>query len=538
MRFNLTRNQAILLFAVYTVAILNIGFWQQTFDVTLINGKRDWVLLLTMPLFLVATISFVLQLLFWPRVHRIIIPFLLIAGAGASYATMTQKIYFNADMLQNLIQSNPAEASAWLSSKFILWVLLAGIVPAFFYIRFVHIKYAQKWYGEIGRRLLGMCASLVLIGIIASFSYQNYASFFRNNHGIPHQIVPTNLLGAMLKTAYGAYDANRPFVHIGLDAKRNAAPHERKRLLVLVVGETTRAQNWGLNHGARDTTPQLAQTAGVINYPEVSSCGTATAISLPCLFSNMNRKNYNPATAKHQEGLMDILQRAGLYTSWRENDGGCKGTCDRIKHIDVREIASAGQCSKEGCFDNTLLNGLAEEIRAMPGDGVIVLHTMGSHGPAYYQRYPDAQRKFTPTCDSNQLQDCSKEQLQNTYDNTIVYIDQMLAGTIRLLQAETGTDSALLYVSDHGESLGENGMYLHGSPYAVAPAEQTHVPMIFWADNGFYQAQHLDKSCLEKNAAQTYSHDNWFHSVLGLMEVQTQEYKPDLDIFAACRQSA
>ena len=535
MRFNLTRNQIILLFSLYAVLVLNLGFWQKTWEVTQIAGRRDWLLLLTMPLFLVATLNFVMQLLFWPKLHRILVPLLLVAGSGAAYAVMTQRIYFNADMIQNLLQTNPAEASAWLSVKFILWIVLTGLLPAFLYIRYLKVRYAPTWYKEFGRRLLSIALSVVVIVTIAAVGYQNYASFFRNNHAIPHQIVPTNLLGALVKTAYVAYDANRPFVQIGTDAKRQALPSERKRLLVLVVGETTRAQNWGLNPGARNTTPQLAQTEGVINYPNVSSCGTATAVSLPCMFSNLGRKNYSAAVAKHREGLMDVLQRAGLYTSWRENDGGCKGTCDRIKHVEVRTLSQPEQCIKEGCYDMATLNNLAEEIQQMPHDGVIVLHTMGSHGPAYYQRYTSEFEKFSPTCNTNQLQDCSTEQLNNTYDNTIVYIDHMLASTIKLLQQQSDTDTALLYVSDHGESLGENGMYLHGAPYAVAPKQQTQIPMIFWASPGFYQAQQLNQSCLNKNAATDYSHDNLFHSVLGLMDVQTKEYQPQLDLFAGCR---
>ena len=535
MRLNLTRNQIIVLFCLYAVMVLNLGFWQKTWDVTLINNKRDWLLVLTMPLFLIAFINFVMQLLFWPKIHRLILPFLILAGSGASYATMTQQIYFNSDMIQNLLQSNPAEASAWLSVKFILWIVLTGVLPVFVYLRYVKVKYSPKWYSEMGSRLLSMVGSLVVIGAIAAAGYQNYASFFFFFYAIPHQIAPTNLIAAMITTAYGAYDANRPFVQIGTDAKRNATPSERKRLLVFVVGETTRAQSWGLNSGVRNTTPELAKTEDVINYPNFSSCGTATAISLPCMFSNMARKSYKPAAAKHSEGLMDILQRGGLYTSWRENDGGCKGTCDRIKHIQIDSIAQAGQCSDDGCYDMTALNGLAEEIRNMPTDGIIVLHTMGSHGPAYYQRYTDEFKKFTPTCDTNQLQDCSTEQLNNTYDNTVVYIDHMLASTIKLLQEQPNSDTALIYASDHGESLGENGMYLHGAPYAVAPKEQTQVPMIFWASKGFYQTQKLNQDCLVNSAATEYSHDNLFHSILGLMDVQTKEYQRDLDIFSSCR---
>ena len=182
-----------------------------------------------------------------------------------------------------------------------------------------------------------------------------------------------------------------------------------------------------------------------------------------------------------------------------------------------------------------LLNGLAQEIQAMPNDGVIVLHTMGSHGPAYYQRYTDDFRKFTSTCDTNQIQDCNQEALRNTYNNTVRYIDYMLAATINLLRQQENTDTALWYVSDHGESLGENGMYLHAAPYAVAPKEQTHVPMIFWASENWYRHTGVSAACMKQSADKAYSHDNWFHSVLGINDVHTQAYQRDLDIFAVCR---
>ena len=532
-----TANRAVFLFCLYCTLVFNIGFWQAVWQKSQSAAGHDWLLLITMPLFILAAMNFVMQLLFWPKVHRVLMPLLLVLGAGASYAVMAQGIYFNSDMIQNLLQTTPSEATAWLSVKFIGWILLTGVLPAVLYVRYGKISPAATWYKGVGWRGASMLVSLLVVGAVAGVAYQNYASFFRNNKGINHQIVPTNFIGASFKTAYNVYDAHRPFEQIGLDAKRERTAGERKRLMVLVVGETTRAQNWGLNAGAPDTTPELKKLgAEVINYTDVSSCGTATAISVPCMFSRMSRSDYNGNSAKHQEGLMDILQRAGLYTSWRENDGGCKGVCDRIKHIDIRELAEQSQCGSEGCLDRTLLNGLAEEIRAMPDDGVIVLHTMGSHGPAYYQRYTDDERKFTPTCDTHQIQNCSNTELQNTYNNTIIAIDRMLADTIDLLKQQPDKGIALWYFSDHGESLDENGMYLHAAPYAVAPREQTQIPMIFWASATWYQDMHVSKSCMQQNADKPYSHDNVFHSILGISDVNTQEYKRGLDLFAECRQ--
>lgn len=517
------------MFSLYAATVFNVAYWRT------VAGTQDWLLLLTMPLFLVAAMNLVMQLLFWPKFHRVLLPLLLLLGAGASFAVMTQNIYFNTDMMQNLLQTNPAEASAWLSWPFVVWVLLAGVLPAVLYIRFGKTVSAGKWYQELGWRLLSVAVSLAVIGAVAAASYSHYASFFRNHSKISHQITPSNLVGSSVKTLYNIYDANRPFETISEDAKREAVPAQKKRLLVLVVGETTRAQNWGLNAGAPDTTPELKQTAGVINYPDVSSCGTATAVSVPCMFSKMNREDYNGNHAKHQENVMDVLQRTGVYTSWRENDGGCKGVCDRIKHVNIADIAEKSLCRNSECFDMALLSGLEEEIRTMPGDGIIVLHTIGSHGPAYYQRYPDEFKVFQPTCDTNQLQTCSQQALHNTYNNTIRYIDHMLTATIELLSSQTDADAAMWYVSDHGESLGEKGMYLHAAPYTVAPKEQTHVPMIFWANEGWYGSNGISATCMKEAVGKTYSHDNVFDSLLGLFQVKTADYRKEQDIFAACR---
>ena len=517
--------------------MLNIGFWRSVLENAPISNSANWLLLATMPLFIVAAMNVCLQILFWPKVNRVLFPLILVMAAGASYAVMTQGIYFNSDQIQNILQTNQTEASAWISVKFIAWLLITGILPALFYIVFVRVEANKHWFKGLLWRLASVAVSLGIILVLAATSYQNYASFFRNNKGINHQIIPVNFIGASFKTAYNYYDAHRPFEQIGLDAKRLTPQGAKKNLMVLVVGETTRAENWGLNAGAPDTTPQLKQMGDVINYPQVSSCGTSTAISVPCMFSRMSREEYNGNTAKHQENLLDMLQRAGLYTSWRENDSGCKEVCNRIKHIDMYQtIADAAtQCKGDLCYDTVLLDKLQQEIDAMPNDGIIVLHTNGSHGPAYFERYPPQLRKFTPTCDTNQIQDCDLTKLANTYNNTIVAIDDMLAKTIKLLKADDKVNSALWYFSDHGESLGEKGIFLHAAPYAIAPSQQTHVPMIFWASPGFYSDRKLDEACMRQTAQQPKSHDNVFHSLLGIFDIGTQEYKKELDMFALCR---
>ena len=529
----LSSNRAILLLSIYILLIFNLGFWSYLFQhVTLKNNVIFWF---TVPVLMLAGMNFCMQLLFWPYLHRLMVPLLLLLGSAVSYAVMMQHIYFDANMLQNIMQTNIGEAGAWLTPQFWMWLGITGLLPAQWYCWGVNIHYTKPWYREFGKRIVVIIVSLITVFTVILLAYGSYISFFRNNKTVNHLIVPTNFVGAAVKTAYNTYDAHQPLQRIGLDASHQH--HGNKRLLILVMGETTRAQNWGLNGYQRQTTPELAAMGNqVVNFPQVSSCGTATVVSLPCLFSNMPRQHYQANLAKHQEGLLDVLQRSGVAVSWRDNDGGCKGVCDRIRHLDVRDWAPNLKCNSDGCLDESLLINLHDMITNMPDDAVLVLHTMGSHGPAYYQRYPEVFRRFTPTCDTNQIQQCTREQLRNTYDNTVLYTDHILAEIIKLLQNKSGLASAMWYFSDHGESLGENGIYLHATPYAIAPEEQTRVPMLFWANHDFSSISNLDMDCLRRHAhQQEFSHDNIFHSVLGLMNVRTSEYQTQLDLFASCR---
>lgn len=175
-----------------------------------------------------------------------------------------------------------------------------------------------------------------------------------------------------------------------------------------------------------------------------------------------------------------------------------------------------GQCIDGECYDDVLFHGLEEYINNLQGDGVIVLHTIGSHGPTYYNRYPPQFKKFTPTCDTNEIQTCSQQQLVNTYDNTILYVDYIVDKAINILKAhQDNFTTSLVYLSDHGESLGENGVYLHGLPYSIAPETQKHVPMLLWLSEDYQQRYQISQTCLQKRAsAEDFSQDNLFSTLL------------------------
>ena len=246
------------------------------------------------------------------------------------------------------------------------------------------------------------------------------------------------------------------------------------------------------------------------------------------------------ARARDSENLLDVLQHAGLAVLWIDNQpGGCKGVCERVPTVNTSATQDPELCANGECLDGVLLRGLDARLAALPPERrargvVLVLHQMGSHGPAYSERSPAAFKRFGPECTSSHLPDCSGEQIRNAYDNSIAYTDHVLGSAIGWLRAQGGYDGALLYLADHGESLGENNLYLHGLPYALAPDAQKHVPWVTWLSPAFEQRSGIATGCLRGRADARLTHDHLFHSVLGLLQVQTQAYRRGLDAYAPC----
>jgi glucan phosphoethanolaminetransferase (alkaline phosphatase superfamily) len=183
-----------------------------------------------------------------------------------------------------------------------------------------------------------------------------------------------------------------------------------------------------------------------------------------------------------------------------------------------------------------MLKDLGERLRTIKRDTVIFFHQIGSHGPAYSERYPAAFERFKPACRAYELQHCSQQEVVNAYDNTIAYTDHVLSRQIEMLRAAADTiDGLLIYASDHGESLGEQGVYLHGMPYRFAPRVQKEVPMLLWVSDGYAQRAQLNISCLRQRSKAPVSHDALYHTILGAAEVRDRAYDPSLDVLSSCR---
>ncbi|WP_313247809.1 phosphoethanolamine--lipid A transferase [Stenotrophomonas acidaminiphila] len=477
--------------------------------------------------------ALLLGLLVWRWNAKVLLTILFVTTAFATHYMNSFNVYLDADMLRNVLATDHKESRELMTPALLLPLLVYALMPCVLLWR-LRLR-RRSWSRALLWRLLFLVGVVVVSGAGTLASFQNVSALMRNHREVRYLATPANYLIALKQNLVSSNPIkNQPKLPLGTDAKATPrAADSKPRLLVLVVGETVRAQNWGLNGYARQTTPELAK-AGVINFPDMHACGTSTEVSLPCMFSPFGRHDYDAKKIRAHQSLLHVLQHAGIATLWRDNQSGCKGVCEGLETQRLDDATKPGLCADGRCMDEILLDDLAAQVRARPGDRVVVLHQLGNHGPSYFQRYPAAFRQFVPTCDTPDLGKCSRGQIVNSYDNAIRYTDHFLARTIATLRDLQDYDTAMIYLSDHGESLGEKGLYLHGVPYAIAPDEQTRVPMVMWFSPQFAASRGLDLQCLRERARQRSDHDNLFPSVLGLMQVTTSVYERERDVFAGC----
>ncbi|HHT0057689.1 TPA: phosphoethanolamine transferase EptA [Raoultella planticola] len=533
----MSRTVYLIIFALYVGLLLNLAFYRQVFTLLPVNSLHNWLVFLSMPVVAFSVMNILTTLASFLKLDRLVISLFILLSASAQYFIWSFGVVIDRAMITNILDTTPAESFALMSGKMVLTLGLSGVLMVAF-AWWIKISKAKTVWRSIAVRLLNILVSALLIVLVAALFYKDYASVFRNNKELVKSLSPSNSIVAINSWYAHSKMDNLPLVKIGEDAVQKPEMHSgpRKNLTILVLGETSRAQNFSLGGYQRETNPRLKQD-DVIYFANTTSCGTATAVSVPCMFSNMPRAHYDEELAHHQEGVLDILQRAGIRVLWNDNDGGCKGACDRVPHQNVTDLNLTGQCIEGECYDEVLFHNLESYIDNLQQDGIIVLHTIGSHGPTYYNRYPAEFRKFTPTCDTNEIQSCSQQQLTNTYDNTILYIDYVVDKAIKLLQSKQDKfTTSLVYLSDHGESLGEDGVYLHGLPWSIAPETQKHVPMLLWLSQDYQQRYGVSSQCLQQRAkTDPYSQDNLFSTLLGLLGVDTHEYQATDDILTPCR---
>ena len=435
---------------------------------------------------------------------------------------------FDYRMIGNILETNPGEALDLFNVSLLLYVVLLGVLPSLV-VYFVPLQ-RPGWKVETISRLKLAGGAVAMIGAIYAGFGGNYAALVREHSKVLAKVNPSYALFSAVKLAVRSVPATapRPHVVVGPDAKIPPTDHSRE-LVIMVVGETARADHWSLNGYGRMTNPLLAREE-VINFPNFWACGTSTSVSVPCMFSRPGRAGLKGDAAKSEDNALDILQRAGVSILWRDNNSDSKGVATRITYQNFKTPQVNPVCDEVECRDEGMLHGLQQYIDSQKGDILIVLHQMGNHGPAYYKRYPKAFERFTPVCQTNDLGSCSSEEIHNAYDNAILYTDYLLAKVIELLKKNDDRyETAMLYVSDHGELLGEYGVYLHGMPYALAPDAQKHVPAVTWI--GKHMRHDLKLDGMDERRMRRWSHDNVFATLLGFFEIETDAYDPNKDLF-------
>lgn len=529
-------NALVVLIGLWLLTVGNTVLWMRVGS--LVSGSVLWALAATWLCLWLALMQWVQ----WPFVLKAVLALAVLTSAFASYFMSTYGVIIDPSMMRNALATNTNEALDLFSVRLLIFVLLIA-APALWIIVRWKIQWTWTLQTLLGRLLWSGVALGVALGLIWSV-YADLASMMRNDRSIRYLITPFNVLYSGIRAATPKIEgAQRKLISVGDDARVRRAT-SRPPLLVLVVGETARAANFGLNGYARNTTihMQRRMTQGrMVYWTHAESCGTNTEVSVPCMFSSLTAAEGADQPAQHQN-LLDVLTKAGLGVYWVDNQSGCKGVCDRVPHVTIDGRGDPRLCSQGECLDEALVQHLEVAMNSLASDQknegvVLVLHQMGSHGPAYYKRSPQDAKPFLPECTSAVLAECSSETLHNTYDNSIVYTDKVLEQVLQWLQHQERAQqfaTAMVYVSDHGESLGEKGLYLHGAPRWMAPKEQTHIPMLAWYSETWTHETGLSTDCLKSYSHQPISHDFIFHSVLGLLGVQTKAYKQELDWHHAC----
>ncbi|MBN2808444.1 MAG: phosphoethanolamine--lipid A transferase [Deltaproteobacteria bacterium] len=526
-----------LLAALLLATVYNLTFWQQLLSLPDISVTANAGFLIGTGIVISGIFFAFLSLCSYRYLFKTVLILAFFLTASISYFSLKYGTVIDYNMISNILETDIQEARELFSPAFALHLLFFAGLPTLILAR-TRITWKNP-LRQLAANLLAVAGTLLVVGAAIYLNYSSFALIGRQHKSLRMYINPTYALYSVEKYYRIQHIAAQTVAAIAEDAVLTADGEEGKRKLlgIFVVGESARAREFTLNGYERETNPCLARQKAV-SFSEAYSSGTSTAESLPCMFSHLTRENYSVKKAAGYENVLDILHRLGIDVLWRDNNSSSKGVALRVNYEKISakvvpDAESLGLAHGDEYFDEALLYHLQEYIDRSPHDNIlIVLHQKGSHGPAYYKRYPEKFRRFTPEYMSNTPQNSTRDELINAYDNTILYTDYFLAQTIELLKKNADNyDTFLFYMSDHGESLGENGIYLHGLPYFMAPDEQRHIAAVTWLSESTARHHHIDMTALADGRNQPISHDYIFHSLLGIFGVKSIIYDPGLDLF-------
>lgn len=452
---------------------------------------------------------------------------LTLLGATSLVVWLYYGIAMTPDMVRNFLATDFHEASGYWSWSLALNFILITL-PGLLLIN--RLRSSRRPESKLKR--LGICVVTLLCGVFVLFiQLQPFSALMRGDKSLRYLFAPVNIVYSTSSTLLRDQNPEKAQKVI-VDASPKAIfTSDKPTLFVVLIGETARSANWQLANYEKATNPELSKL-NIVNIPKVQACGTSTDVSLPCMLSRVGRRDYDRKRILTEESLPSLLKRAGFSVTWVDNQSGCKGTCDGVRV--TKPTPDPLYCHAGTCMDGVFNRSIDEAFNALKTQNhtVLFLHMMGSHGPAYYKRSTESEKVFGKECTDPTFKSCSKESIRAAYDSSIRYTDRVVAELIRKLQNRTDINTALIYLSDHGESLGENGLYLHGAPYYIAPDEQKIVPMVMWFSEPFKKNYTIDTRVIEENSHKPVTHDHLYHTILGLLNVRSSTYDFQWDLSA------
>ncbi|MBQ7443724.1 MAG: sulfatase-like hydrolase/transferase [Bacteroidaceae bacterium] len=471
------------------------------------------VVMLTLNFLMAYLVMFMLR-----RVGRVLLAILAVVNATAVYFIHTYSVIIDSTTIENVFNTRWSEASGFFSWGLWLTLIGLGVLPAMFCL------VQPVAYGK-ARRLAAWCGgALALMLAVALANIGQTLWIGQHDTELGGLLQPWSYLVNMCRVVSSHRDKQAEEIKL----PDGSITDDEKAVVVLVIGESARKANFQLYGYGRDTNPRLARQQGLRVY-EATSCATYTTAGTKAILEPQDSGDL-------YEVLPNYAFRTGADVSWRTSNWG-----EPPIHIDEyltdKELV-AMYPDADGRYDGILFRGLRERIETSPANKVlIVLHTSASHGPNYADKYPKEMEFYKPVANNPEEGEKNIPLLVNAYDNTIRYTDSLLSALIDTLRTMDEWKSAMLFVSDHGESLGENMMFMHGLPLRLAPREQYEIPFLVWTSEGFrtYKPVATSGEPAEGELPAVIDQHYVFHSVLNLLSIQSPAYNGAYDIFEAAK---
>lgn len=516
-KVEMSRGQYIFLYFTMTLLLYHwplFDYVQDNIRLISLDGA-EVTLSILLVVYLVTYVLLSLMFLISNQLVKLFCVITTVLNAGFLFFIYSYGVEIDKALIENILNTRYSEASELFNLELMLTLVLLGGLPA--------TALMLVRLGKVNARDTLLKLTKVALIVVPALYIMSGSWLWIDRHAsrLGSLLLPWAYIVDFVRFKISDYEANieHQLLADGYFADRD------KMVVVLVIGETARRSNFGLYGYHKNTTPKL-QREDLLTLDNTTSCATYTTAGVKCMLSHTDP---NSLFSRQYEYLPDYLKRHDVDVIWHTNNWGEP----RINVDTYRQAHELkGQCQHPGCeHDEVLLRGLKDRITNSEKQRVfVVLHQKGSHGPLYSTRYPKAFEYFTPACDSLNIRDCSYEELVNAYDNTILYTDHFLSQTIGMLKEIPNTPSIMIYMSDHGESLGEYGLYLHGTPKSIAPAYQFEIPFLIWMDPQLKEKKSVDFNAFSPREA--YTQQNVFHTVLGAFSMLSPVYDRQKDVLA------